>query len=112
MSARPLNVLSIPPGEPFLEVLVDRLMDGSIIAGFPAGDDPLALARATILLPTRRACRALQDVFLAKAGPALLLPRIRPIGEIETDELDLEDIPEPFEPTPDLPEAIGPLERQ
>jgi ATP-dependent helicase/nuclease subunit B len=112
MAGRRLNVFSIPPGEPFLEVLAGRLLDGSIVPGFPAPGDPLALARATILLPTRRACRALQDVFLARAGGPLLLPRIRPIGEVEADELDLADIPEPFEPAPDLPEAIPPLERQ
>ena len=41
--------------------------------------DPLALSRLTILLPTRRACRALSLAFLRAApGRALLLPRIRP----------------------------------
>ena len=41
-------------------------------------DDPLVLARATILLPNRRAVRALGEAFLATGdGKALLLPRVR-----------------------------------
>src|SRR5262249_37916646 len=49
--------------------------------------DPLQLADTTLLLPTRRATRALQDAFLkAAGGTALLLPRIRPIiGAVEQD---------------------------
>ena len=48
---------------------------------------PLQLADTTLLLPTRRATRALQDAFLkAAGGTALLLPRIRPIiGAAEED---------------------------
>src|SRR2546429_596357 len=48
---------------------------------------PLLLADTTLLLPTRRATRALQEAFLAAAGgTALLLPRIRPIiGAAEED---------------------------
>ena len=54
---------------------VDALAAG-LIARFP---DPLALARVTVLLPTRRACRALQEAFLrASGGRPLLLPILRP----------------------------------
>lgn len=52
--------------------------------------DPLALTRATILLPTRRAGRALRDAFLRAAdGAALLLPRMVPLGDVDADEIAL-----------------------
>ena len=49
--------------------------------------ESLQLADTTLLLPTRRATRALQEAFLkAAGGTALLLPRIRPIiGAAEED---------------------------
>src|SRR5439155_19029932 len=59
------------------------------------GGDPLLLPRVTILLPTRRAVRALCDAFLRatpggrEAGTPLLLPRMRPIGDLDVDELAL-----------------------
>jgi ATP-dependent helicase/nuclease subunit B len=79
-SARPA-VFTIPLHLPFLDTLV---------AGLRAeiGDDPLALSRITIFLPTRRACRALREAFLrASEGRALLLPRMRPLGDLDDDEL-------------------------
>jgi hypothetical protein len=57
MAATHPNVFNIPASAPFLPVLIDALRAGQLVAGFPAGDDPLALARATLYLPTRRACR-------------------------------------------------------
>src|SRR5713226_7159744 len=59
--------------------------------------DPLRLLRITVLLPTRRAVRALRDAFLRasgegqEAGRPLLLPRMRPIGDLDSDELILAD---------------------
>ncbi len=54
--------------------------------GFVPLDDPLLLSTATILLPTRRAARALRHVFLQRfGGRATLLPRIRPIGDADED---------------------------
>ncbi len=42
----------------------------------------------TILLPTRRAGRALRDAFLRRAGAQpVLLPRLRPLGDVDDDEL-------------------------
>jgi ATP-dependent helicase/nuclease subunit B len=76
------KVFTIPAGEPF----VDRLAAG-ILAGAAA---PEALPRMTVLLPTRRACRALREAFLrAGDGRPLLLPRLSPIGDIDDDELVL-----------------------
>ena len=76
------NVYTIPAGVPFLDALAR-----GIDARLPK-DDPLALARATVLLPTRRAARALGQALLASGGGgARLLPRIRPIGDVDEDAL-------------------------
>src|SRR5437899_1315348 len=57
-----------------------------------AGGDPLLLPRVTVLLPTRRSVRSLREAFLRAApegrqpGVPLLLPRMRPIGDLDSDE--------------------------
>ncbi|HEY4405950.1 MAG TPA: double-strand break repair protein AddB, partial [Xanthobacteraceae bacterium] len=112
------RVFTIPASVPFLPTLIRALMDGTLVAGFaPAQDrDPLALASATIYLPTRRACRLARDMFLdVSAMDAALLPRIVPIGDVDEDEIlfdqaasgalaaDAPDLPEALE----LPPALG-----
>ena len=76
------HIYTLPPGQSFLESLAAHLIR-TLDAG---GADPFALADTTVLLPTRRATRALQDAFL-RAAPtsALLLPKIQPIGEADED---------------------------
>jgi ATP-dependent helicase/nuclease subunit B len=84
------KVYTIGPDRPFLATLADGLL------GITAGD-PLRLTRVTILLPTRRAVRALRDAFLRaasegrQAGTPLLLPHMRPIGDHDPDELTLSE---------------------
>jgi ATP-dependent helicase/nuclease subunit B len=96
--ASPARVVTIPAGVPFTECLARRLLDR-------AAGDPLLLARATILLPTRRATRALTEAFLRVAeGRALLLPRLLALADLDGDE-------DRFGQT-DLPVAIDPLQRQ
>ncbi|MBI2718477.1 MAG: double-strand break repair protein AddB [Rhizobiales bacterium] len=76
-----MNVFTIAPGVPFLKIVAE-----AVLAGFPGGTPPSSfeLARATILVPTRRAARALERLFFeAGGGRGLLLPRIRPIGDID-----------------------------
>ena len=51
----------------FLPVLISALRDGRLVEGFPASRDPLELARATLYLPTRRACRMARDAFADSA---------------------------------------------
>lgn len=99
------RVYSIDAGRPFLADLARGLR-----ASMPA--DPLALADAEILLPTRRAARALVDAFIAAApgGRASLLPRIRPIGDADEDEIALDAVVS--EDDLDLPPAVSPLERR
>lgn len=100
MGERRASLFSIPPGMPFLDTLVGNLLAGKLISGFPDPHDPLSLARATLLLPTRRACRAVLDSFVAHGGQAILLPRIRAIGDEDDetnaaiDEAGLIDLPE------------------
>ncbi len=81
------RVFTIAADRPFLDVLAE-----AVLAGFPleaAGPPtPVELARWTILLPTRRAVRELESIFFAKSGGrGLLLPAIRPIGDIDEDTL-------------------------
>lgn len=79
-------VFTIAPGRAFLDLLAAGILK-------QYGADPLTLARVTVLLPTRRACRALTEAFLRQGdGQALLLPSIRPLGDIDEDELDLHGI--------------------
>ena len=100
------TVYSVPPHEPFVDALVGGILSGRTVPLDPG--DPLALSRLTILLPTRRSCRALGLAFLRAApGQALLLPRIRPLGDIDEDEMSIGD-----ETDETLPDAVSPLERR
>jgi len=77
------GVWSIPAGRAFTDALADGLTA-------LAGDDPLSLAAVTVLLPSRRAGRALREAFLRRAdGRPLLLPRMLPLGEADADELQI-----------------------
>ncbi|RZJ97118.1 MAG: double-strand break repair protein AddB, partial [Brevundimonas sp.] len=94
---------TIPAHRPFL---------ADLARGVLAGLDPAAperLADGVILLPNRRAARALSDAFAEiGADRPLLLPQIRPLGDIEEDE-------PPFAPGDiglDLAPAIAPLARR
>lgn len=85
MSAAPPRLFTIPPGAPFLRTLADALLEGRLCDGFDAGD-PLALAAATIYLPTRRAARELRSIFVTRMpGSSAILPTIRALGEFDED---------------------------
>ena len=99
-------VYTIASDVPFLDALVAGLLE-------QAGDDPLALARQTVLLPTRRAARALREAFLrASAGKALLLPRLVPVGDVDAEELVLFGENAADEVGFDIPPAVPELRRQ
>jgi ATP-dependent helicase/nuclease subunit B len=101
------RLFNIAPELPFADALVDGLLHGGFIA-LPE-DDPLALSRVTILLPTRRACRALGEAFLRQSeSGALLLPRIRPLGDLDEDESGASALAEGG----DLAPEMAPLSRQ
>jgi len=101
------GLYTIPTGAPFLDALARGLAEA-------AGPDPAALSRITVLLPTRRACRALGAAFArAASAGALILPRIQPLGGIDEDELALEGAPAAGEGAAalEIPPAIGELRR-
>jgi ATP-dependent helicase/nuclease subunit B len=114
MAAPKTNVFNIPASAPFLPVLIRALIDGRLIGDFPDPGDPLSLGRATIYLPTRRACRLARDIFLdVTQDSAAVLPRIVPLGDIDEDELIFAEILGPLASEAlDLPETLNPLERR
>ena len=82
----PPRIYTVPPGRPFLDALASALLKGDLPSpsGRPPG--PFDLPGITLLLPTRRATRALQEAFLrAGGGRAMLLPQILPIAEGQED---------------------------
>lgn len=107
------RVANIPAGAGFADMLA-----AGILARW--GDDPAALPDITLLLPNRRAVRTLREAFLRLTdGKPLLLPRMAPLGDVDSDELAFSgDLA--FE-APDgggvgeggfLPDAMSPVERQ
>src|SRR4051812_44396306 len=105
------RVFTVPASAPFLDTLIGALQDGRLIAGFP-GADPLALADATLFLPTRRACALAREAFLECLGrSASVLPRLVPLGDIDEDELVFADMVNGAEAL-ELPEALGGLTRR
>src|ERR1700688_2522835 len=106
------RVFTIPASAPFLPTLIEALIGGKL--GF-AAPEPLALAAATLYLPTRRACRLARDAFLdVLKDDATILPRIVAIGDIDEDEIAFAEAA-----TGDiaaealaLPEAVEPVERR
>jgi ATP-dependent helicase/nuclease subunit B len=98
------NVFTIPSYAAFLDALACGLWRR-------AGQDMFQLAQGLILLPTRRAHRALRRSFLDCSGQAaMLLPRMQPLGDIDEEEIyftpgdrDLDAV---------LPPAMSPLRRQ
>ena len=110
------NLYTITPGAPFLETLARAILEGALPHAGGQPPDRLELSRWTILLPTRRAVRALGDAFMQVSGDtALLLPQIRPLGDVEEDALALSPMTEITgmgETALGLPPAIGNLERR
>jgi ATP-dependent helicase/nuclease subunit B len=102
-----LNIFAIPPGVGFVDVLAKGLLDANRAPFELVG--PLDLAATTVLLPTRRAARSLREAFLREGDAApLLLPRMQPLGDIDSDELLLDA----ESALADLPPAISSLRRR
>lgn len=75
---------AIAAGAPFVDLLAQGLLRET-------RDTPEDLADTIVLLPTRRALRALREAFLRQTGGApLLLPRMEAIGDVDDDELLLQ----------------------
>ena len=106
-----LRLFTIPADVAFLPALARAILSGSLStpASPPAIED---LPHWTVLLPTRRAARNLSRSFLSAAGrAAMLLPRIRPIGDVDEDLLAPE-IPSGRVSDEHLVPAISALERE
>ncbi|MBW7946117.1 MAG: double-strand break repair protein AddB, partial [Sphingomonadaceae bacterium] len=71
------SVFTIPAHRAFADALA-----GGMLRRIGAGDLP----RALLLLPNRRAVRAVTEAFVRASGGALLLPRMLPIGDVGEDE--------------------------
>ncbi|PPR76550.1 MAG: hypothetical protein CFH05_00103 [Alphaproteobacteria bacterium MarineAlpha3_Bin4] len=105
-SSAKASIYNIPAGWPFVDALAAGIRAR-------AGDDPAELARVTVLLPTRRACRTLRDAFLRLGnGEALLLPRLSPIGDVDEDELLLGNELAASDAAFEVPPALPGLRRQ
>ncbi|WP_339915235.1 double-strand break repair protein AddB [uncultured Brevundimonas sp.] len=94
---------AIPAHRPFLEDLAAGVL------AWLGEHPPETLSDATILLPNRRAARAFTTALSRLGGDRpVLLPQVRPLGDLEEDEA-------PFAPGElglDLPPAINPLARR
>src|SRR6266849_6588859 len=106
----PPHIYTIAPDRPFLATLAQGLLP-------LAGGDPLMLPRMTVLLPTRRAARSLRETILrltaegSDPGAPLLLPRLRPIGDLDDDQIALAaDAAD--DPSLAIPPAIPELRRR
>jgi ATP-dependent helicase/nuclease subunit B len=104
----PFRLYDIPAHLPFLDCLAQGVLRSVL--------EPERLSRVTILLPTRRSARALRLSFLRAIAPdgaedaprALLLPRMRALAGLSTEDADELALPALL----DLPPAVDPLRRQ
>jgi ATP-dependent helicase/nuclease subunit B len=99
-AGRQPQLFTIPSGIPFARALCAGIIER-------AGDGPLALADTLVLVPTRRATRALREAFAAALEGAALLPRIVALADVDEEA----DGPDPAGSLEDLP-AIAPLRRR
>ncbi|MBI3419144.1 MAG: double-strand break repair protein AddB [Proteobacteria bacterium] len=101
------KIYTIPPGADFLK---------SLVRGLKSRLAPEALSRALILLPTHRAFQQLREAFLNEAGGgadmAMLLPDIRPLGEVEEEELMLSADGDFLKEVSAIPPAIDSMRRR
>jgi len=94
------QIYSIPAHRGFADALVAGLI--------PRYSEPdVGLARLTLLLPSTRAVRTIQEAFVRASGGGLLMPRMAVAGDLDLDEtlgalldpLGAADIPPAVEPT-------------
>lgn len=72
------KIFNISAAEPFLEALA-----ACVLEKFPQPE------KVTIYLPSKRAIRTLSELFLKLSGkPAMLLPNMQAVGDIDDDELE------------------------
>ncbi|HEY2444640.1 MAG TPA: double-strand break repair protein AddB [Rhizomicrobium sp.] len=94
---------TIPAGIAFADALARGLIERT-----DAERDPLALASATIYLPTQRAARTLGETFARVLKGAALLPQLRALGDIDEEENLFDAAGEDLS----TPPAIDPVRRR
>ena len=110
------RLYTIPQTAPFLDSLARAILAGDLPEA--GGEPPTSelLPHYTILLPTRRAARAMREAFLrVSGGDVVLLPRIRALGDADEDEVYFAPQSELTGQSAlalELPQAIGSLERR
>ena len=105
MNEQQSKVSTIPAGENFAHVLGEYILSQN--KGAAKG-----LTQYKILLPTRRACRNLQEAFLEiNKGKPILLPQIMPLGDVEEQDLSLLMFGSRHEFL-EIPQAISPMRRK
>jgi ATP-dependent helicase/nuclease subunit B len=99
------KVFTIHPGRPFVGVLAESLLAET-------ADNPERLSDYQVLLPTRRAIRALTEAFLrAAGGRTVLLPQLIPLGDLDIEDLALDGEDDAFGGL-DIPPALPGMRRQ
>ncbi len=110
------NIYTAPTGRPFLDCLAEAILGGNLPVAGGSAPGPIGISEMTLLLPTRRATRALQEAFLrAGGGRAMLLPRIKPIAEGDEDLMLMASgsgVEALGSGAADIPPAIGEMERR
>jgi len=75
------NIYNIKSNYNFLESLVHFILK-------KYGADPIFLSKITILLPSRRSCRVIKEIFLKQSSTnAVILPNIKAIGDFDVEEI-------------------------
>lgn len=101
------NIYNIPADWNFTHALAQGVIDQTAMK-------PENMAKIKILLPTRRSCRELANAFLnITKGKSLILPIMHPIGDIDSEELELKIASDTdYINIIDIPPAIPPIKRQ
>ena len=107
------TLFTIPQTKPFLNHLAMAVLAGELPQAGGQKPSPLALTKYEILLPSRRACRALTESFIELSDEtSILLPKIRPLGDVD-EVLALISPASPLSQTPqDLRPVVPELERR
>jgi len=106
-SAKTERYFTINAGRPFLRDLAAGVSSA-------LNNDPIAISDTLVLVPTRRAARALNHAFHDLAAEhninAVLPPQIKPLGDVDENELTLfaGDTADEI----DLPPAVSTMERK
>lgn len=99
-----MNLYSISADLPFLESFASSLLEQT-------ASSPETLSDYLIYLPTRRACKKLQEKFLQLTkGQPILLPEMHPLGDMDEEELFFQSQTD-FTPALNLYPAISKDER-